>query len=155
MHVTFAPKGYIQIDDARIIYRNFAGTGSKYNREGDRNFAVLIQDQEIADALIDAGWNVKIKPPREEGDSPFMYLPVKVKFSDYGPTAYLASGRNMVKLDEESIRCLDEVDIFSVDMDLRPYDWEVNGREGRTAYLHSIKVTQNLDRFAAEYGSEL
>lgn len=154
MEITFAPKGILQIDDARIIYRNFSGVGSKFNREGDRNFAVIIPDQEAADALIAEGWNVKIKPPREEGDSPFMYLPVKIKFNDRGPACYLATGDRMNRLDEESISCLDDVDILSVDMDIRPYDWEVNGKTGRTAYLQSIKVTQEIDRFAARFASE-
>lgn len=154
MHVTFAPKGILQIDDARIIYRNFSGVGSKYNREGERNFAVVIPDQEIADALINEGWNVKIKPPREENDSPFMFLPVKIKFNDRGPNAYLMTGKRMNRLDEESIRCLDDVDILNVDMDIRPYDWEINGKVGRTAYLQSIKVTQEVDRFAEQYSDD-
>lgn len=149
MNITFAPRGILQIDDARIIYRNFSGAASKFNREGDRNFAVIIPTEEQANALINEGWNVKIKPPREDGDMPFMYLPVKIKFSDRGPNVYLSTGTRMNRLDEESISCLDDVDIISVDMDLRPYDWEVNGKTGRTAYLQSIKVTQELDRFAA------
>lgn len=148
MNITFAPRGILQIDDARIIYRNFSGAASKFNREGDRNFAVIIPTEEQANALINEGWNVKIKPPREDGDMPFMYLPVKIKFSDRGPNVYLATGTRMNRLDEESISCLDDVDILSVDLDLRPYDWEVNGKTGRTAYLQSIKVTQELDRFA-------
>lgn len=154
MNVTFEKRGVLMIDDARIVYRNFSGTGSRYNREGDRNFAVVIPDQEIADALIENGWNVKIKPPREEGDSPFMYMPVKVKFNDRGPNVYLVTGKRMNRLDEESVSCLDDVDIQSVDMDIRPYDWEVNGRSGRSAYLQSIKVTQRIDRFAAENEEE-
>ena len=148
MEIIFAPRGILQIDDARIIYRNFSGAASKSNREGDRNFAVIIPNQELADKLIDEGWNVKIKPPRDEDDEPFMYLPVKVKFNDRGPNVYLITGNKKNQLDEESISCLDDVDIISVDMDLRPYDWEVNGKTGRTAYLQSIKVTQELDRFA-------
>ena len=155
MHITFAPRGILQIDDARIIYRNFAGVGSKFNREGDRNFAVIIPDQEVADALINEGWNVKIKPPREEGDDPFMFLPVKIKFSDRGPNLYLITGNRKNELDEESISCLDEVDILSVDLDIRPYDWEVNGKTGRTAYLQSIAVIQQLDRFAERYADPM
>lgn len=149
MNITFAPRDILQIDDTRIVYRNFTGVGSKFNREGDRNFAVVIPDQEVADALLDKGWNVKIRPPRDEDEDPFMYLPVKVRFNDRGPNVYLKSGSNLVKLDEESISCLDEIDILEVDLDIRPYDWEVNGKTGRTAYLQSMKVTQNLDRFAA------
>lgn len=149
MNITFAPRGILQIDDARIIHRNFAGVGSKFNREGDRNFSLVIEDQDIADKLIEEGWNVKIKEPREEGDVPFMFLPVKVKFNDRGPSIYLKSGpTNCVRLDEDTIDCLDNVDILSVDLDIRPYDWEVNGKVGRTAYLQSIYVTQEVDRFA-------
>ena len=151
MNVTFAPRGILQIDDARIVYRNFSGVGSKFNREGDRNFAVVIPDEELAMRLKDEGWNVKIKDPRDEGDSPFMYLPVKIKFNDRGPIFHLRTGKNQIKLDEESIGCLDRIDILAADMDLRPYDWDVNGKTGRTAYLQSIRVTQRiLDRFAEE-----
>lgn len=149
MEITFAPRDILQIDDARIVYRNFSGTGSKFNREGDRNFAVVIPDQDMADELVNRGWNVKIKPPRDEDDAPFMFLPVKIKFNERGPKVYLQSGEKTVELDEEGIDCLDDVDILGVDLDIRPYDWEVNGKQGRTAYLQSIHVVQEIDRFAA------
>ena len=152
MNITFAPRGILQIDDARIIYRNFSGRGSQYNREGDRNFAVVIPNSEIADALVDAGWNVKIKAPRDEDDTPFMYLPVKVKFSYRGPNVYLLTGDSENKLDEETIECLDHINITSVNMDIRPYDWEMHGNTGRTAYLQSMEVCQEIDRFAEKYG---
>lgn len=151
MNVTFAPKGILQIDDCKIIYRNFKGEGTKFNREGDRNFAVLIDDQDVADALIEEGWNVKIKTRSEDGGEPFMYLPVKVKYSGFGPVAYLKTGNRLNKLDEDGIFCLDDVEIESVDLDIRPYDWEFSGKQGRTAYLQSIHVTQRIDRFAARY----
>lgn len=154
MELTFAPRGILQIDDARIIYRNFSGTASKYNREGDRNFSVVIPTQEMADELIKAGWNVRIKPPREDGDEPFMYLPVKIKFSDRGPNCYLRSGKSQTELSEKTIGCIDDIDILSVDLDVRPYDWDVNGKSGRTAYLQSIRVTQKIDRFAQENEEE-
>ena len=152
MNVCFAPKGILQIDDAKIIFKNFEGRGDKFNREGDRNFSLLIEAPDTADALADRGWNVKIKPGRDEDEEPFMRLPVKVKFTEYGPNVYLRTGERVNKLDEESIGCLDNIDIESVSMDIRPYDWEVNGRTGRTAYLQSMEVVQRIDRFAARYG---
>ena len=153
MRITYAPRDILQIDDARIIYRNFAGRGDKYNREGDRNFAVVIPDEEMANELANLGWNVKIKPPREDGDTPFMFLPVKVKFNDRGPNVYLKTGDVQNKLDEESVGLLDNIDIVGVDLDIRPYDWDVNGKEGRTAYLQSIRVVQDVDRFAGDDGN--
>ena len=137
MNLTIAPRGILQMDDARIIYRNFSGAESKFNRKGDRNFAVVIDDQQLAEDLRNDGWNIKIRPPRDIDDEPFMYLPVKIKFNDRGPNVYLVTGDRMNRLDEDSIDCLDNVDILEVDLDVRPYDWEINGKEGRTAYLQS------------------
>lgn len=154
MELVFAPRGILQIDDARIMFRNFRGEGDRFNREGDRNFVLIIPNEDIADALAKEGWNVKIKDPREEGDAPFMYLPVKVKFNDRGPQVYLVTGDRHNRLTEESVGMLDDIDIASVNMDIRPYDWEVNGKTGRTAYLQSIEVFQEIDRFAARYAEE-
>lgn len=142
----------LEIENARIIFRNFSGVGSKFNREGDRNFAVIIPDEDICNELIKEGWNVKIRSARDEDESPFMYLPVKVKFNHRGPAVYVKSGNCVpTRLSEETIDMLDEIDIMSVDMDVRPYDWEVGDKVGRTAYLEAMEVTQNIDRFAARY----
>lgn len=154
MDITFAPRNIVQMDGARITHRNFSGVGTKFNREGDRNFSVVIEDPNIADALVERGWNVKVKPPREEGMDPFIFLPVKIKFNDRGPNVYLVTGKNMNKLTEETISCLDDVDILSVDLDIRPFDWDVNGKTGRTAYLESIHVVQRVDRFAERYNED-
>lgn len=160
MELTFAPRNILQIDDARITFKNFKGEAKQFNKEGDRNFALVIPNEEIAEALqndvnrFGEGWNVKIKPPREEGDQPFMYLTVKVKFNSRGPIVYLKSGRNRVTLDENTIGMLDDIDILSVDMDIRPYDDEINGKPFRAAYLQSMCVTQNIDRFSARFAEE-
>ena len=159
MELTFAPREILQIDNARIIFRNFRGEASKYNNEGNRNFALVIPDEDIAEELTKRGWNVKIKPPRDEDDDPFMYLPVKVKFNDRGPSIYLHTGTVRNKLSEETVGCLDKIDIVSVDMDIRPYDWVIqegtpNEKSGRTAYLQSMRVVQEIDRFAERYAEE-
>ena len=154
MELTFAPKGRLQIDDARLVYKNFRGEGGKYNREGDRNFAVVIPNEEMAEELKQEGWNVKIKEPKEAGDMPFMYLPVKIKFREYGPNVYLVSGQRRNRITEETVAMLDNIEIANADLDIRPYDWEVSGSTGRTAYLEAMEVTQNIDRFAQRYAEE-
>lgn len=150
MELNFGPKGYLEFDDARIVFRNFTGVKDKFNAAGDRNFAIIIPDEEMADALIADGWNVKKKEDTRDPDAElFMYLPVKIRFTDRSPNCYLKSGnRDQIKLTEDTIGMLDEIDIARVDLDIRPYDWTVNGKTGRTAYLQGIRVVQDLDRFA-------
>ena len=161
MNVTFTNRGIVQVDGARIIYRNFSGRGTQYNREGDRNFCLVIDDQDVAEKLIEEGFNVKIREPREEGEAPFMYMKVNVKYHAKGsdlerlnPVAVLVSGRNRTTLDEESICCFDSIDIANVDLDISGSNWTVQGRSGRSAYLSKIYVTQELDRFAARYSDD-
>lgn len=153
MELTFAPRGILQINDARIIHRNFRGEGSQYNREGDRNFSLVIETREMADALTAEGWNVKVKEPRVEGEEPLTFLPVKVKFNDRGPSVFLISGEKTNRLYENTVHRLDEIDILGVNMDIRPYDWELpGGKSGRTAYLQGMEVFQQMDRFVAKHG---
>lgn len=153
------PNGYLEINDARIIWKNFSGRGDRFNREGVRNFHLVIPDQETCDKLLNDkneygnGWNVKIKPPHEEGDVPFMHMLVKVKFNGRGPNIYLVSGNKQVPLNEDTVSCLDDIDILSVDMDIRPYDDTLpNGNSFRTAYLSAMRVYQRVDRFANDEG---
>ena len=160
MQLNFGPRGMLQIDDARIVFRNFEGREDKYNRKGNRNFALVIPNQEIADALMDAkneygvGWKVKIRDPREEGDAPFMYLPVNVKFNGRGPKVVLISGNKQTPLDEDSVSILDDIDIACVDLDIRPYDGESTYGPFRSAYLQAMYVTQEIDRLGRKYSQE-
>lgn len=161
MELTFAPRGILQIDDARLCFKNFRGEGDMYNREGDRNFSLIIPDGEIAEALQNdlneygVGWNVKIRAPKEEGDAPFMYMKVKVSYTERSqPRVYLVSGRNRVELNEDTISMLDDIDIAHVDLDIRPYDGDSRFGPHRTAYLQSMVVTQNVDRFARRFAEE-
>ena len=160
MELNFGPRGILQIDDARIIFRNFSGRADKYNREGDRNFALIIPNQDIADALMNdtneygVSWKVKIKEPREEGDAPFMYLPVNVKFNDRGPKVVLISGNNQTPLDEDTVSILDDINISCVDMDIGPYDGESTYGPFRSAYLQTMYVTQEIDRLGRKYSQE-
>lgn len=154
MKVTFAENGIAMIDDARIIWRNFSGKPSQYNHEGDRNFALIIPDQETADAFMNRGWNVRIKPPREEGEPPFMFINVNVKYGGRrDPEVYLYAGPNRVDLNESTVKRLDDVEIDRCNMDIRPYDWQGNG-EKCSVYLQAIEVFQNISRFAARFAEE-
>ena len=44
--------GTLVMEDARIVFRNFAGVEGQYNREGDRNFCVLLDD-DVAEVILE------------------------------------------------------------------------------------------------------
>lgn len=145
----------IVIEDAKIIFRNFEGVETKYNRKGDRNFGLLIEDPILAERLIEDGWNVKPLERRDEDDDIKHFLSVAVSFNGYPPKVVVITGRNHRQLDEFNIGDLDQMDIRSVDIIVRPYNWEVNGKTGVKGYLKSLYVIIEEDELSEKYSDLL
>ncbi len=141
----------VRLEDVRIGYgsfRNFSGQKTEYNKTGDRKFSVFLPE-EAAMELEDLGWFVKHKPPYREGDDPQHQLDVAVAFEPYPPTITLISHDGVrTYLNEDSVGILDNTDIERADMEIRPYNWEVNGKTGVKAYLKELVVTAKPPRRA-------
>lgn len=146
---------YINIEGARIGFRNFSGKEGQFNPQGNRNFVIFL-DTPLALQLQEEGWNVRWLDPREEGEEKQAILQVKVQFSYYPPKIILVGSDGLAKseLDEKGVDILDWADIENVDLTIRPYEWNVRGKSGIKAYLKTMYVKIQEDPWESKYNSD-
>lgn len=141
----------INIEGATIIWKNFSGERDRFN-PGKRGFSVVIDDAVMADELRQEGWNIKERPLQEGADPSEQEwtLPVKLNMNRY-TQVWIIVGNHKTLLDENTVAQLDVVDIIDCDISIRPYEWEMSGRTGITAYVDSMYVTIRENKFAEKY----
>ena len=151
------------MENAKIIFRNFRGKSSMYNAEGNRNFCLLIPRDTALDYQED-GW--KVKWPKQldpDGDARDPYIPVTVRFfstdkekDGRDPKIYVRNSPRdqFVEYNEKMVGNLDDAEIDTCDIVIRPREWEMNGKSGVKAYLKSMWVTLLQDEFYGKYYSQ-
>ena len=140
----------ISIEGARIGFRNFSGVAGKFNAKGNRNFCVFL-DFELGEVLEQDGWNVRWLEPRDEDEARQAYLQVALNYGTFPPNVVLITKAGKSLLDADTINILDWADITNVDIIIRPYNWEFNGKTGVKAYVKSMYVTLAEDDFEGKY----
>ena len=140
----------IVIENARIGFRNFSGKEGKFNPPGRRNFCLFLES-DLAHKLQNDGWNVRYLQPRDPDDEPQAYIQVAVNFDNIPPKIVLVTKNSKTTLNEEEVNILDWAEIKNVDITVRPYNWEVNGKHGVKAYVKTMYVTIVEDDFANKY----
>lgn len=143
----------INIEGAVLRFKNFAGKEGKFNPRGQRNFCVLLDDDD-AKRYEEDGWNIKYLEPKDPEDDVIPYMQVKVQYTDKSkPIVWMITGGNKTKLTEDEIDILDWAEITNCDLVIRPYNWGPNpeGKSGVKGYLKAMYVTIAEDKFAAKY----
>lgn len=140
----------VLIEDARIMFRNFRGEERPMNREGDRNFAVLL-DPVIAEQMAADGWLIKPAKEMPSGDIRDPYISVKVSFDGRPPKVVMITSRGRTDITEETVNLLDYCIFKHVDLIFRPYQWTVGDKSGVKAYLKSMYVTIEEDQLDLKY----
>lgn len=142
----------VQIDNARLIFNNFQGKENQFNRNGEKSFCVIL-DEENARVLEHDGWNVKWLAEREEGERPTPIINIGVRFDIFPPKIILITSTGEKYLNDDTVESLDWLDLAQVDLIFRAYDWEFAGKNGRKAYLKTMFVTIEEDALEKRYAA--
>jgi hypothetical protein len=146
----------VLFEGATLMFRNFQGKEAQYNREGDRNFALFLDD-ETAEKMAKDGWNVKHLKPREsdieEGRTQGQaWLKCFVNFKGKRPPQlFLVTQSGKTQLGPDDMAPLDWVEIENADLFIEPYYWEVNGNTGIKAMVKSLYITMKENPLDAKY----
>lgn len=129
---------------AQIGLRNFEGREGRFNKDGERSFAIFLTEEQAVE-LIKQGLNVK--PPKfdEEGNQlGRSFLKVKVRFDIMPPEIFFSrgeedeNGRIIIKLLPMSeLRTLDNADLEYCDLKVNVRDWSKGANKGKSVYLDS------------------
>lgn len=129
---------------AQIGLRNFEGREGRFNKDGERSFAIFLTEEQAIE-LINQGLNVK--PPKfdEEGNQlGRSFLKVKVRFDIIPPEIFFSrgeedeNGKIIIKLLPMSeLRTLDNADLEYCDLKVNVREWSKGPNKGKSVYLDS------------------
>lgn len=142
--------GNLIIENAEVLFLNFSGIEGQYNRKGDRNFCIVLEE-ELAAQMARDGWNIKTLKPREEGEPGRPYIQVAVGYKSRPPHIVMITSKGRTALGEDEVAILDWIDIKNVDLIIHPSEWSVNGKSGIKAYLKTFFVTMDEDYLVLKY----
>lgn len=156
---------YYLVDNAQIIWTNFAGRENAMNREGKRNFNWVIPDPELAQQIAALGFNVRHRSVRDgyDGDE-FDHLKIDISYeTDKGipieeinpewlPEVYLVDDNDCATLiEKEGLGELDGKTITFALFEFRPHDWAVGNKSGTAAKLKRLFLKVKRDPLAGRF----
>lgn len=145
----------LKIENAHIIYKNFAGNRDQYH-PGRRSFSVVLEEAD-ANILEADGWNVRHRPSKADPDEIIHTLPVEARFDNFPPRVVMIgeTSKRVTFLDENTIGQLDTAAIKNFDLLISPSRWAAAGKTGIKAYLKTAYVTIEEDDLDLKYAALL
>lgn len=149
-------KEQLVIEDAVLRFHNFAGAQTDFNMKGNRNIDVILPNNEMAVAMGEKGWNVKIRRPVDPEDDPYYTLNVKINMDSRWPPKIVQVNKNQhIQYDAEMLNGLDDVAMDDIGIVINGSEWE-NERFGHgiKAYLDQLYFRVKPSVFGHKYDVE-
>lgn len=156
------PDERVRFDNADIIFKHFGGEKDDFHTEGQRDFAIRI-DEEESRYLADKGLNVKPFTSKDPDEPPMFYVKVKLRYgmcddgTEWGPIINTYTDKVKRELHESNVGMLDRARILDADVVTHIYRRQNNGKPTATLtldILHAvIKDRRYDDPYADKYAA--
>lgn len=144
----------LMIEDAKILFTNFAGSPTRYNSEGGKREISVALPLNLVEDLEKDGWNVKYRKNADgEFDPERPYLGAKVSYKFRAPAIWLITGGRKQLMTEGTVGTLDNITIKTADVVIHPSVYDVRGQQGISAYVKELYVVMDDESasFASKY----
>ena len=144
----------VSIENTRFIFEtNFSGDPRRDKYGSDRRYANIIIPEELAEELIDEGFNVRNTDPKDGEYEKTYFVRATVNYdSKFPPRIFLVFADNPPELlDSKSVSIIDTMYIRNVNVIPSKY---YNAKMDKwSLYVRTMYVEQELDNdpFAARY----
>lgn len=156
---------YYMVDNAQLIWTNFAGNETSMNRGGKRNFNWVIPDPELAQQLAAMGLNVRHRSIRDGVDGEeFDHLKIDISYEtdkgipieeinpEWVPQVYLVDENDYLTLiEKEGLGELDGKIITYALFEFRLYNWTYGNKTGVSAKLKRLFLRVKKDPLAGRF----
>ena len=145
------------VQNTTLVYKNFSGAPTKYNREGGRPTFAIVLDPQQADKFREKGFN--IKPFRPQDEEELYSLEIKVNWNSRFPPNI-----NVIELVQGQVKgkpkpknritsgVLDTFQIKKADVLFNGHEYDPVDHPGKcTAYLSTAYIHVELNELDAIY----
>lgn len=154
------------IFDAKIIFKNFKGEETAYNKKGDRNCVVVFKEEQkdMAEEMLRLGWPIKRKEGYNDPDAVEYHMKAKLKYDlpqNLKPKVFFVNPDDGQRLEvpEENVEELDRTWFGKADITIRAFAYArqigKNVDEGYSVQIYRLYVTpamtQEKDPLDAKY----
>lgn len=153
---------FVEVPGGDLCYRNMQGAATDYTPAGIRSFAIIIDD-EFANELENEGWTCINHKPRnsKDPDSPIVSrFKIKMNFNSSNPPSVFVASRDGKRRTQVDPSWLDDQNIDRrriewCDIEVNPYNRNVNGKDWCSAYLSEITIKLQEGAFDYKYAEDV
>ena len=140
-------------------WSNFSGAPTKYNHQGGKRYFKLVLSEQMANELIELGWNVRHMEPLDEQDDDLYYTEVNLNMnSKFEPRVFLATvwngKKSLNRLHGDMVNKLDNMRFESLHLIIHPSENRSDAKYRYKGYCNQIEAVQKeqSSRFIGNYG---